>query len=616
MKHLAQRVRRPFEQDWYLNMAYVAGEQNVRWVAGNVNRLVEMDSDEETITAIHNICIKIARTEMAKIGKARPVPVALPVTDSQDDMYAARILDAYFLDLQDTWKFDRRLRNSYYWIVTTGNVWYKWYWAKGEARMAVVSPFDVYVDPYARTMLDARWLIHSQFMSCDQAKEMFTGAKGAKTDHIKEGATDTLSPLESRLFSNFGDGTWNLPGCTVNEYWEPPSASCPEGKYIAFTDSGVIMSTRFPYAHGRLPFTHAGNIERTNSKYHASVIDFVRPFQDELNRTEQQILENRNISNGILFQPAEVELSQPITGQPRQRITWTGPPELNPQNWWVTPQTLPSWVGNEPDRIKGNAQDVVAQHEVSHGGVPGRVESGQAIQLLQETDDSVVTGTIHSVEEAIADGFLMCAFLWKQYGNAERMVRAYDKDGMVAVQTLKKDHISLDLRVRVQTTTGLPQTTAGKWDRVLNMVQYKMIDPVYALKLLDMSNEDPDLVPGAQDRRNAYSENKRMIQHELVEAYPWDDHDIHLEELDKFRKTEEYKRAVALDPTLEQKFGFHEAQHKEMRAARDQEQAQREAAIQQALQPAEAAPPGGGEAGPVEPAPPEPAPNGSPAPVG
>jgi len=606
-----------------MNMAFVAGEQNVKWVGGDASRLVEMDSDAESrLTSQHNICIKIARTEMAKILKARPVPTALPVTDSQDDMYAARIVDAYFMDLQDVWKFERRLRNAMYWMVTTGNVWFKWYWAAGEARMAVVSPFDVYVDPYARTMLDARWLIHSQFMEVEAAKKMFANAKGADTDHIVETGTDTLSSLEARLFSNFGDGTWNLPGCTVNEYWEPPCDG-GEGKYVAFTDSGIIYEGRFPYAHGRMPFTHAGNIERTNSKYHASVIDFVRPLQIELNRVESQIIENRNISNGILFQPAEVELSQPVTGSPRQIIKWTGPPELNPQNWFVTPNTLPAWVGGEPERIKGNAQDIIAQHEVSNAGVPGRVESGQAIQLLQETDDTVVTGAIHSVEEAVSDGFLMAAFLWKQYGSKERMVRAYDKDGMIAVQTLKKDHISLDMRVRVQTTTGLPQTTAGKWDRVLNLVQYKLIDPVHALKLLDLSNEDPDLSPGSQDRRNAYTENKLILNGEVVKAFPWDDHDIHLEELDKWRKTEEYRRASQLDPSVEQRASFHEEQHKQLRSIRDQEGAQREAAIQMALQPQ--APPGAEAGGPPgvsmeqggvqDPQPPAPAPNGSPAPV-
>lgn len=623
LKHLAERSRRPFESDWQLNMAYVSGAQDTRWAGGSVNRMVEVNRDYGEPDLTHNICIKIARTEVAKILKAKPTPTALPVTDGQDDLYAADVVDAWFKDLQDIWHYDRRLRSAVSsWLVPTGNVFFKWYWARGDARMAVIPPFDMYVDPYARTFMDAQWVIHSQFMSKEQAETMFRGVKRAKQEHIVESGTDTLSRLEARVLTDFGDGTANLPGVVMNEYWEPPSPMNEKGRYVAFTHSGVVLETDFPYAHGKMPFTHAGGIERSASKWHQSVIDFVRPFQDELNRVERQIVENRSISNGICFLPAEVQLETPISGKPRQVIKWSGPPELNPQSWWVTPQTLPGWVGNEPGRLKASAQDIIAQHEVSNAGVPGRVESGQAIQLLQETDDSVVTATIHSLEEAISDGFLQAAFLWKQYGTPTRMVRTYDKDGMVAVKELQRDHIAMDLRVRVQTTTGLPQTVAGKWDRVLNLLQYQVIDPQRAIELLDLSTEDPELAPGAQDRRNAYSENKQMLRNQVVRAYPWDDHDVHLDELDKFRKTKEYQRAVDFDPSVEEKFAFHEDEHKRLRAEKDVEMAQREAAVQQVLAGPQGAEGTGGPPGvtkesglPQEPEAPAPADNGSPAPV-
>lgn len=611
---LARKSRRPFEGDWYMNQAYVAGEQNVKWNAVAGRLIDRMTDEEEFFVTGHNICIKIARTEIAKVLKTQPVPVPLPISDSMDDMHAAEIVGAYFADLQDIWHFPRRLRNAMYWLSTTGNVFLKWYWADNDAQCAVISPFDIFPDPYARTMVDCRWMIHSQFMSMEQATALFKGAKGAKLEHLVEESSSTLhGDNEARIFSSYGDGVWTLPGVRISEYWEPPSPTNEKGAYAAYTPSGVILKGDYPYAHKRLPFTHAGGIERSTSKWHSSVIDFARPFQDELNRVETQIAENRNLANGIWFTPAEIKLSQPITGQPRQQISWEGPPDLDPQKWFVTPQGMAHWVAQEPGRIKSDAQDIVAQREVSNAGVPGRVESGQAIQLLQEIDDSVITGTIQSVEEAIAEGFLMAAFLWKQYGSSERLVRVYDKDGAVAVHTLKKDHIALNMRVRVQTTTGLPRSIAGKWDRVMLLVQNKLVEPTQALKMLDLSTEDPDLVPGGQDRRNAYAENKIMVaaadqNRGLVAAYPWDDHDIHLDELDKFRKTAEYKRAAEYNPAIAEYFAFHEDQHRKMRTERDMEMAEREAAVQQMLQP-----PSG------EPQPPEApgaGPQGGPVPVG
>lgn len=615
-KDLSKKTRRNFERDWYLNLAFIAGEQYVEYAYDPVNRIVELENPDNSIRALHNNCIKIARTESAKILKTRPVPIALPATDSQNDMYAARVVEAYFGYLREEWNFDRRLRDAVYWLVGTGNVFFKWYW-NGANQVAVVSPFDVYPDPYAKSFLDNRWIIHSQFMDEETAKETYKGLKSADISAIQETSTDTLSPVESRLYSQYGDGTHNLPGVIINEYWERPSKSVPDGRFIVFTNHGVIYQSKFPYAHARLPFTHAGHIARTNNKWYASIMDYMRPLQIELNRTESQIIENRNMANGKWVIPAEVELSEKFSADPRQVVTFAGPPGLDPNMWLVTPQGMAAWVGQEPDRIKASMQDIAAQHEVSNAGVPGRVESGQAIQLLQETDDSVMTTTIHSLEEAIADGFLMSAFLFKQFGNEEVAVRVYDKDGMVEVRELKQDHVSLDMRVRIQTTTGLPQTIAGKWDRVMNLLNYQAITPQRAIEMLDLSVEDPELDPDMQDRKNQYRENKDMLAGKTVRAKKFDNHAVHVMEMNKFRKSEEYRQAIDADPFLEQRFDFHESEHNQLEMVVLQEEMQRQTAMQPP------APPGGGGGGgappPAEgggpPMPQEPTPEGAPAPV-
>ncbi len=614
---MARKQRRPFERDWYLNLAYIAGEQYVNWAFDPANRIVAREFEpEDTIHPVHNICVKIYRTERSKLLKNLPVPMALPVTDDEDDMYAARIVDAYFRYLRDEWNYEQRLRMATSWLVPAGNVWFKWYWAGGN-QMAVISPFDIYCDPYAKTPADCRWIIHSQFMDEETAKELYDGLSEADLGAIRSTATDTLSPLEGRLYSMYGtEAGQNLPGVTLHEYWEPPSKICPEGRFIVFSDHGIVLSQKFPYAHGRMPFTHAGHIQRANSKFCGAPLDYVRPIQDELNRAEKQIIENRNISNGIWFIPTEVTLSTAITAEPRQVIEWEGPPGLDPRNWFVQPQGMANWVAGEPARLKDTAQDIVAQHEVSNAGVPGRVESGQAIQLLQETDDSVMRDVTDSLDEAIADGFLMSALLHKQFGPPETLVRVYDKNGGVEVQHLTRDMVDLNMRVKTQVTTGLPQTIAGKWDRVLNLVQYQIITPERAIELLDLTTESPELAPDTQDRKNAYRENKRMAAGEIVRAKIYDDHDVHLDEHDRYRKTEEYRQLVEADPTIEDKFGFHDEEHKMLRAQRDQEEATREAAIQALLgQGQDTGGGGGGPKGAPMPQPPEPAPNGSPAPV-
>lgn len=601
---LAKRGRRPFESDWLLNIGYVGGEQYINTTLDTVSRVVA--TEQTGPTPVHNNFIKIARTERAKLLKVAPVPSALPVTGGDDDMYAAQILNAYYRHLMDTWRYDNRLRQGSYWLVVTGNVFFKWYWAGGSARMAVVSPFDVYPDPYATTFDDCRWIIHSQFMDEDMARERF-GMSENDAKELRVTSSSNMSGAESKLYTNYGTATGeSLPGVHLYEYWERPSVSVPKGRLVVWSGTKIVSEGPYPYDHQRLPFTHASHIERGNTKWAASSLDFIRPLQDELNRVERQIIENRNLANGIWFIPAEVELEQDITSAPRQVINWTGPPNLTPRDWFVQPQGMAQWVSGEPERIKATMQDIVAQHEVSNAGVPGRVESGQAIQLLQETDDSVLKDTVHSLEEAIANGFEMAGALYRQYATDESLtLRVYDKNGAVLVREFHRDQVPTGQRVRCQTTTGLPQTIAGKWDRVLNLVQYKLIDPSYALDLLDLAPEDPELRPDTLDIRNADSENVLLANGKPVLAALYENHGVHIERHRRYRKTAEYRQLVSDDPDAARRFDAHELSHFD----EWKKQLALEADVQSAAQPPQGAPADQGAP------PPQPDSNGGPPPV-
>lgn len=616
----SKRARRPMERDWYLNLAFLNGEQYVNYVM-ETNRLVPLDvQDNGGVRAMRNVMFKIARNERAKLMKVPLMPITLPLSDEQDDLIQARIGTAYFKWLMHQWKFERRLRTAYYWVIATGNVFMKWYWAGGRNQVAVISPFDIFPDPYARSMLDCRWIIHQQFMEVDVAKALFKGVKGANVDAITEDSFDQVSPMESDIFLSYHDGFSNLPGAIIKEYWEPPVGDNP-GRHTVFTSNGIVLDERFPLNHGRMPFTHIGHVERANSKWYSSVLDPIRPMQMELNRTESQLVENRNLANGKWYIPPGVELSEPPDASPRQVIYGTGDPNLKPEFLAVNP--LPPEVWAEPQRIQQAMEDLAGQHEVSNAGVPGRIESAQAVMLLQETEDSVLKDTVDSAEEAVADGFWMSLADYKQFGDPECLIEVYDKAGEVEVEKLLRDKIDLSMRVVCQSATALPASTAGKWDRVLNLFQYKIIDGPTALKLLGLTPEDPDLDPATLDRKVAYRENQQMIGAAfdaqgqplpggVVRPNKYDNHGAHREEHDKFRKSAEYKLAVQQDPRIAQIFDFHDQEHYMLDIEVAVEQAKKQAAVQQALAPpAPPLPPQGPPPGPPG-APPHPGPPGPP----
>lgn len=590
LKEQAKKSRRYFERDWLLNLAFLQGEQYVEW-SPTSGRLVELVMPDGAVRTQRNVMFKIARIERAKLMRVPLTPVALPQSEDYRDMMDAKMMNAYYKWLSHEWKFPRKLRTAYFWVVATGNAFLKWYW-DGQNRVAVVPPLDVYPDPYARSMQDCRWLIHQQFMDEQSAHAMFKNIPGAQTKFLTPSNFDSISPSEAAVFMAYTDGYSTLPGVVLNEYWEPPSRYTPKGKHVIFTQSGVVFSEDYPYKHGRMPFTHMGHVELANSKWYGSVMTQTRTMQQELNRTESQLVENRNLANGKWYIPPDLELNELPNAKPRQILQGKGNPQAEPP-MLITPQPLGPEVWNEPQRLTSAMEDIAGQHEVSQGGVPGRVESGQAIQLLQETEDSVIKDVITSGEEAVADGFWMAGALYQQFGDDETMLHIYDESGGVEVTQFKKDRINLSMRVVTQSTTALPFSTAGKWDRVLNLVQYQLIDPVTALKLIGLTPEEPSLDPSEQDRRDANRENLKMLAikfgpdgkpiGEVVRAKKFQNHAAHREEHDRFRKSVEYSDAVKRDPRIELLFDFHDEEHRKLDIQVAVEQAEKEAAIQEVL---------------------------------
>jgi hypothetical protein len=601
-RELAKKTRRAFERDWLLNLAYLHNEQYVDY-SMDTGKLVVLQAPDDATRTVHNVMMKLARVERSRMLKTQPRPQVLPASDSDDDEMLARMLEGYCSQLMHEWNFPRRLRELTYWVVATGNAWLKWYWAGGN-QVDVITPFEMYIDPYVRQFEQARWCIQGRFYDEETAWDLYGDYKGANTDHLVPGQSEPMNLVEHRIFADIGIGAGtsgggssaNLTGITTYEYWEPPNKSVPDGRYIVFTDSGIVIDEKYPYTHGKMPFTHITHLVRASSKYAASVMDYLRAMQDELNRAESQNIENRNLANPKWYLPPGLQLEQDPTAAPRQILRGMAGSPLGAKPEAISVDSYPAWALEYPERLKSFMQDVAGQHEVSNAQVPGRVDSGSGIQLLQESDMDVIQDAVMSLQESISEGFWQSIALTQQFGDPDIIVKSYDRDGFVEVREFKKASINLDFQVRVQTTTSLPQSIVGKWDRVLSLVQYGVIMPQQAAEILDLSVENPSLVPFLHDRKHAYRENKRMANGEPWMPLMWQDHDAHLRMHREFMKTEEFEK---LDPDAQELFLVHERMHVQMREQVAAEEGRYKALLEGAP-PAPAAAPADGTTEPTD----------------
>lgn len=554
MKNEAAAGRRKFERDWWFNLAFLNGDHYVNYEDQSATLVEQQKEDEDEIRPVRNVTLKVKRVEKAKLLRAHPEPAVTPATTEITDYAAAQLLEAYFKHLMHYWRFQRKLSLHTDWKVTTGTGVFKWTWSnnKDNPECTVISPFDFYPDPYAKTPDTMRWAIDSRFMSVEEAIERYRHL-GVDPALIQANKGTRYNDLQLRLLTNF-DGTSdeNLPGVTVNELFIKPGVDSkyPKGKWVVFTHSHVLYEGDFPYDHGMLPYTISYHIERANSLWGDCILNHVREINREINYTEAQIIYNRNLSNGKYLLGPGVELEEPPTAEPGQilRISQNSPG--NGQFDYIQIPALDGAVLNEPARMGADMHDLAMLHEVSMGGVPGRVESGQAIQLLQEADDSVLAESEYSTNFAIADGFWQVANLFKQRASKEVSLVVFDNLGTVEHHVLKKTDLGDIPEVRFHTDSSLPRSVAGRRDTVLQLWQYGIIqDPEEGRELLGLTPDTQSIQLRAEEKRVADNENLLMLETDdkkfwPVRPSPYDDHRVHIERHKRAVRSKKYRADV------------------------------------------------------------------------
>jgi len=113
-----------FMRTWYLQIAFFAGHQNLRW--NEVTRLLQEPLGPSwRQNLVINLIQPSVRTTVAKLLKRRPWVDVTPATGDSKDVFIAerskRILQFYwkYLDVGGT------LQDALFWMATTGNVFLK-----------------------------------------------------------------------------------------------------------------------------------------------------------------------------------------------------------------------------------------------------------------------------------------------------------------------------------------------------------------------------------------------------------------------------------------------------------------------------------------------------------
>ncbi len=570
----AKSVRARYEDDWKMNLLYLSGQQHRR--VASPGQIVKRAYPNSFPVVTRNVMGKIHQINMAKMLRTKPTVTALPLTDQQRDVVIANDVSAWFAQADREDDNDGRVRDLVDWQMGVGNGLLKTYWCTldNKPKSRPVPPFEVAFDPYAKSVNSANWVIHTQFLSPEKVRLLYPLASRKALTTSKRNSQDLV---HADTFTGGRAQSADIEGVILHEYWERPWRGRPKGLCVVFTDHDILQAVEFPYHHNTLPFSHAGHIKRTDSIWCRSHNDGLRDLQDEVNRVEGQIIEDRSLAHGKWYIPPGLQLNEQPNGDPRQILIG-----LDGSMPGIEPQLIPGLPVNhhlmgEPDRYAWAMSDYAGQHEVSSGGVPGRVEAASAIQLLQETDDSVMQDARHNLDQCIEEAARQRLMLLRQFQRDEITIKVYDKKGQFSGRKLRPSDIKPEQRVVVRSTSGLPQSIAGRRDTVMQLWGNKIIqDPRQALELLQINPEEIDLLSDQADRTKAVRENetirtvtKQQLSQVTEQGDPipfldqpdkYDNHAVHLQIHTQFKLSDEYE---ALPLEVRDFVDQHMAKHEE-----------------------------------------------------
>ena len=584
-EQLTKCKRDSYELQAYQNISYFLGKQ---WIKADktTNRLVEPPSEPWQVRYVANKVQPIVRTELAKMTKNKFVMYVNPATTENNDIRAARIAEKLVEWTEYELGLQAKDRDNILWGLCTGLSFMKPYWNpqkgrkfsdgagktmhEGDLDCCVVPLFELKFDTSCSTWEEVKWACHDKVRSIEYIKDVY-----GKEAQAESGLTAT-NLYEAKLMTlTTGSGGVSYQklsdSAVIHEYWELPSSEYPNGRRITTCGEQVLLYVEdigfgeqddterelpfFPFFHIKVP----GRLIPT------CLVEQLIPIQREYNKSRSQIIENKNLfGNPILMAPKGC-LDEEPTNEPGQYIEYN---PIGDKPSYLLPPQIGSDVYQNITILDGEFEFVSGQHEVSHGSTPTGVTSGTAIGFLQEQDDTKLGPSVaNSIDCKKGYTHYLLKMAQKNYVE-ERIIRIVGANRKVETITFKgSDLTSID--VRINESTMYQQSKAASQDFVIKLVQYGILlpnsnrDKQIIMKTLEIGIMDDVYSEFEQDASQAQTENDKFQQGDISpDVRDFYNHDAHVKEHNKFRKSETYLQLpdelkAIIDAHVEQHMQFY-----------------------------------------------------------
>lgn len=632
----ARSQRSNYESTWAMCDAFYQGRQNVVPSVDGTRRIIELASRRRTNAGsieykqVRNVILPTVATLVAKYNARIPGWSVDPETGDPIDIANARSSEHALRSIYDSQWLARKFAEALTLMVNMGEGFIYPYW---DAKGGKMIEEGVYEGEIGIRVLAPSSMLWERGLRYDESTWHAVEVAFPKSyieEHygVKNPAPDAVN--NGSLIDNVkANGQTSANMVRVTEYLERPCHGKP-GQRLIIVGNKVVDEGPYPYADGFDEVSGQPWIVRYSY--------YVNPSADhDMGFTEHALDTQRSINKTVNQQERNKDLRiNPPTRSLKGSFTGTGD-WIAGHNYEFTDPDGPPETIDFPDatsaaqfsldRADSDMQRISGLTEVSQGINPSGVDNNAQVQSLAAQDESTRAAILKQLAQSHGGLGTRLLLLMRKNYSEKRLMRFTGKAGQEGTMYFKSEMVPRRLNVRVSPGSLEFRTRADMEKMVLHYAGLGWIDPRVAMAAIDAGTAENILDDFELDIQWQQRENKRMaalkdtpeleaalqidaairakyqeakLAAEQMQALepqapvpdppppsgPWsharefDNHKIHIETLNRYRKTEEFD---LLSETVKEVFQRHYEEHEDYmaREAARQYEAQQAQAMEQ-----------------------------------
>lgn len=398
---------------------------------------------------------------------------------------------------------------------------------EGELEFSVLNPMDVVVDGTKE-----RWN-HEWIMTRSYVNRYNLVAKRPDLASKIMGIQTKNENMQGRLgyFSN--DSTDDVP---VYEFFHKRTAAMPEGRYMIFLDTDIVLLDA-PMPYREIPIFRLAPANIMGTPYGYTNMFDIYPLQEAINALMSGALTNQN---AFMVQSVWLPSGSDISAEQLDGMTIIQS-QAKPEPIQLT-QTPPE-VFEMIKGLVGTAETLTGVSSVTRGQPEASLRSAQALALVQSMSLQFQSNFQQSYVKFLENIGTCLIEILKDFAQTPKLIALVGRNKRPLLKEFKGDMIKDIKKVIVDVGNPLSRSTAGRVQMAEQLAQMKLIkNPQQYFMVMETGRLDSMIEGDISDLLLIKRENEWMLEGKDVFANPLDQHRMHIME----------HRAVINDPELRQ----------------------------------------------------------------